>query len=134
MFENISGKKLFVIIIIIILVLWLLSKVQFNATITPSVNENMTTSSPQLLYFTAANCGYCQQFDSIWTELVQRLQTLPVTIDAQKLDMSDPTTQSLATYYGVVGTPTIVLVTGNGATTYDGERNADRILDFIIAN
>ena len=95
-------------------------------------NLEMFSGGSKLYFFFADWCGYCKKFKPEWEKL-KTMSNMGVTLE--EVDCSDnKNTPALAKQYNVRGFPTLILVNGSKHTTYNGERTASSIVNFIKSN
>jgi thiol-disulfide isomerase/thioredoxin len=84
-----------------------------------------------LLLLHMEGCGHCKKLMPEWDKFTQMNNTSIVTKAVEKDD-----DRALVKRYGVEGFPTILLLDSNGKKldTYDGDRNAQGLLDYCKQN
>jgi thiol-disulfide isomerase/thioredoxin len=84
-----------------------------------------------LLLLHMEGCGHCKKLMPEWDKFTQMNNTSIVTTAVEKDD-----DRALVKRYGVEGFPTILLLDSNGKKldTYDGDRNAQGLLDYCKQN
>uniref|UniRef100_A0A6C0LT36 Thioredoxin domain-containing protein n=1 Tax=viral metagenome TaxID=1070528 RepID=A0A6C0LT36_9ZZZZ len=152
MFKNLSKKQIIIIVIILIIVaigIYHFSKCsekikrennnrQFIRPIETMENKPLTTlydngikQTPFTLYnFYDPECGWAKKFIPAWNEIAKKLETVSI-ISVKAVDTTDPQNKDLAFYYGISGSPTVILVTPNRNVEYSGDRSVGDLLGFV---
>ena len=103
---------------------------QFHSSLPAALESSGENSQPIVLYFGADWCAPCQRMRAITFDLITMDS---VTNDYQwvKYDIDD--SPEIATTYGVVSVPTVVVLNSEQAVvgTSSGFMAAERLLDFI---
>jgi len=89
-------------------------------------------AKPQMLYFFSEHCGPCQKEEGILEKFARQngIEVIAVPIDDQMPEHSPFRVEinpDLKNYYGVTETPTLVVVTPQGAVKNSGLINANAI-------
>ena len=125
--KNVMNKKYSVIILLLLVVggYFLLQWCQ-NSKL------ELFSGSSKLYFFFAEWCGHCKNFKPEWQKL-KNMSNLGVQFE--EVDCSDNrNVPSLAKEHNVRGFPTLILVNGNNNVTYEGNRDAESIAQFIKNN
>lgn len=153
MIENLTVQQFLLFILGIIILLWLIywicssSKKNKVAIYQPykilSHQQNVKSSNQLpiqhqetpfiLYYFYIPTCGFCKQFTPSWIEVVNKLKNLNI-VTLRAIDATKPENETLAFYYNISHSPTVILVTPDKNIEYDGNRDPNDLYNFVVSN
>jgi thiol-disulfide isomerase/thioredoxin len=97
-----------------------------------SNTDSLVSAKPQMLYFFSEHCGPCQKEEGILEKFARQnaIEVIAIPMDDQMPEHSPFRVEinpNLKNYYGVTETPTLVVVTPQGAVKNAGLINANGI-------
>jgi thiol-disulfide isomerase/thioredoxin len=90
--------------------------------------KEMFSSKPTLTYYYLPTCGWCTKFNPEWEKFVKMA---PDTIVTNKVD---GTTSADIEKYKIKGFPHIQLVKGDKVIVFEGDRTAEKLMEFVVKN
>jgi protein disulfide-isomerase-like protein len=95
----------------------------------PSNLHEELKSGKLFVKFYAPWCGFCQKLAPTWEKLATELEG---QIKVVKVDCSNVTTESICAYFDVTSFPTLKLINNGKVTTYDGERDLEKMKKWAL--
>jgi thiol-disulfide isomerase/thioredoxin len=125
------SKNTIIVIIVAIAVGLFLYNNNTNIKVTPKrqlqQKQKRGGNGKTVYYFRNAGCPHCIKFDEEWNNLKSYLQNVNLVV----IDVNDPSKKDIVFYYGVQGTPTILVITSERNLEYGGPHSAKALADFV---
>jgi len=111
--------------------------VKLNDIVKEFGNNNNSDNDIKLIYFYMDMCGWCEQFNPIWTEFCKKINGNIYTIkfNANEMNNNEMANMIIKEYgQDIVGFPTILLKINNKYHNFDKERTEVSLAKFIMEN
>lgn len=133
MFENLTAKKVVMIVIGIIIIIWIVDWLTSTSSV-DTFKSIGNRSTDKFYYFYSPGCIYCQQFNPIWEQLLKNTNHKK-RIEFIKIDGTKDHNKNMTNHYSVNAFPTMILVKNNGQNIkYTGVRTVADIQKFLHNN